>query len=292
MANKLRGLAVSETILYTRIYPLITFGVITIVLTWAILSIYPDAIDWSTAFRPAARRLLQGEPLYGVPADKPLFIHAPWTLLPLIPLALLPEIVGRAGLVVMSILAYIYTANQLGARPFAVALVLVSPPVLHLLLNGNIDFMAALGFVLPPQIGLFFIAAKPQMGIAVGLFWLYEAWHGGGAKEVLRVFAPFAIVLGISFLIWGFWPSYFGLTENYWWNASLWPQSIPVGLGLLVAALRKNEIRYAIAASPCLSPYVLFHSWSGALLAIVHRLPEMIAVFIGLWVLVLLQAFG
>jgi len=29
---------------------------------------------------------------------------------------------------------------------------------------------------------------------------------------------------------------------------------------LIAAAIREREIRYAIAASPCLSPYVLLHS--------------------------------
>jgi hypothetical protein len=44
-----------------------------------------------------------------------------------------------------------------------------------------------------------------------------------------------------------------------------------------------------MAASPCLSPYVLFHAWSGALASIAPLRFEMIAVVIGLWILVILR---
>jgi hypothetical protein len=108
------------------------------------------------------------------------------------------------------------------------------------------------------------------------------------------VFGPFAVALAISFLIFGFWPTHALriLTISQGWNASLWPTSIPVGLGLAVAALRKREVRYAIAASPCLSPYVLFHSWSGALAAVLAQPFEALAVIAGLWVLTIIRAFG
>ncbi|MGH2524133.1 MAG: hypothetical protein ACRDH2_16625, partial [Anaerolineales bacterium] len=64
---------------------------------------------------------------------------------------------------------------------------------------------------------------------------------------------------------------------------------IPVGLGLMVAAIRQQQIRYALPASPCLSPYVLFHSWSSAVVALVTRPAELMAVVIGLWLLVLIH---
>jgi hypothetical protein len=61
---------------------------------------------------------------------------------------------------------------------------------------------------------------------------------------------------------------------------------------LLAAALRKREIRFAIGAGPCLSPYVLFHSWSGPLLAVVPNQWDTLAAVAGLWILVLLRAAG
>jgi len=67
-----------------------------------------------------------------------------------------------------------------------------------------------------------------------------------------------------------------------------WPASIPVGLALLIAAIRKRKIEYAMGASPCLSPHVILHSWVGALLAVVSSTPELIAAVCGLWILVVL----
>lgn len=248
----------------------------------------PPAVDWSTAFRPATLTLLSGRSPYA----NPLMIHAPWALIALIPLAVLPEAVGRVLLVICGLASYTFVAYRLGAKPAAIIFLLLSPPVLHVLLNGNLDWLAAIGFILPPQLGLFFIAIKPQMGIAVAPFWLIQAWRKGGWKQVAWTFAPFTLVLLFSFVIFGLWPVGAGQTTNYWWNASLWPVSIPVGLALFVTAVRKQKIEYAMAASPCLSPYVLFHSWVGVLLAIVSSVPETIAAVIGLWILVIIRYFS
>jgi hypothetical protein len=92
-------------------------------------------------------------------------------------------------------------------------------------------------------------------------------------------------------VMFGFWPLGALSTTDSWGplNASLWPLSIPVGLALFVASVRKRKIEFAMAASPCLSPYLLLHSWVGALLAIVASVPETIAAVTGLWVLVILR---
>jgi hypothetical protein len=95
--------------------------------------------------------------------------------------------------------------------------------------------------------------------------------------------SPAAATL-LSFLVFGFWPLSFVDPVSFWWNASLWPYSIPVGLVLLTAAFRREDLRFAMAASPCLSPYVLLHSWSGALVALASYPPEMISAVVGLWI--------
>jgi hypothetical protein len=251
-------------------------------------TVLPTAIDWHTAFRPAAWELLSGRSPYNIEG----YFNAPWALLPLIPMALLPEHIGRSVLVLVSLIAYAYTAKQLGAKIYTIALLLLSPPVFHGLLHGNIDWLATLGFVLPPQIGLLFVVAKPQIGIAVVVYWLFDSWKTGGIKKTVQVFWPLTVLSLLSFLLFGFWPLRFEKELVLWWNASLWPALIPVGLGLLVAAIRKREIKYAFGASPCLSPYVLLHSWVGALLAIVGAFPEFLAAFVGLWVLVIIRYLG
>jgi hypothetical protein len=270
------------------IYQLVLISLAFILLIGAMSFVLPPAVDWHKAFRPAARELVSGRSPYNVDG----YFNAPWALLPLIPLALLPENVGRAIAFVVSLAALTFTAHRLGARPLAIAVLLVSPPVMHGLLNGNIDWLAAIGFVLPPQIGLFFITVKPQMGIAVGIFWMVEAYRKDGWREVMRVFGPITVAMLLSFVLFGLWPLRFERELDLWWNASLWPTSIPVGLALLVSAVRKGKIEYAMGASPCLAPYVLLHSWVGALLAIVASLPEMVAAVIGLWILVVIRAFS
>ncbi len=151
---------------------LVIFSILSLILVSLLGNALPPAVDWETAFKPAVWKLLQGQSPYRIEG----YFNAPWTLLPLIPLVLLPESIGRAAHAVITLAAFAYTAYKLGAKPLAMVILLLSPPVMHGLLNGNIDWLAVLGFVLPPQIGLFFITTKPQIGIAVGLYWLVDIW--------------------------------------------------------------------------------------------------------------------
>jgi hypothetical protein len=270
--------------------PALIVVAVMLTLSFLLAPIVPPAVDWVTTFRPATLTFLSGESPYG----RFYLVHAPWTLVMLAPLALLPEAVGRVMMILCGLISYAYIAYRLNAKPVAIVFLLLSPLVMHMLLNGNIDWLASLGFILPPQLGLFFISMKPQIGIAVAPFWLVEAWRVGGWKLVLKTFLPFTIVLLLSFVIFGIWPMYsfsYRVSE-VWFNASLWPMSIPVGLALFVASIRKRKIEYAMAASPCLSPYALFYSWTGALLAIVSSTPETIAAVVGLWILIAIRFFS
>lgn len=267
---------------------LIALGVIAIVLVVVMTYALPSAVDWHTAFRPAALAVLRGKSPYSVYG----YFNAPWALLPLLPLAILPEEVGRALLVVISLAVLAYTAHKMGAKPTSVILLLLSPPAMHGLLHGNIDWLAAFGFILPPQIGMFFISVKPQIGIAVGIYWVIEAWRESRWRGVWRVLAPISIAFVLSFLLFGLWPLRFERELSLWWNASLWPASLPVGLALMVLAIRKREMNFAIGASPCFAPYILLHSWIGALFAIIKAEWELFAVVLGLWGVVILRAIA
>lgn len=254
-----------------------------------------SGIDWQDTYRPATLAMLQGRNPYALEvAPEAPFFAAPWGLLPLVPLALLPLEVGRAVLLLVSLISFAYTARRLGAGRIGVAAFTLSPPVMHCLLNANMEWMPLLGFILPPQIGLFLISVKPQTGFAVGIFWLFAAWRKGGWREVVYTFAPVTIALLLSFVLYGPWlfkvGGVLGIATNF--NASLWPLSIPIGLTLIVTAIRKKEIRFAMPASPCLSPYVLFHSWSSALVALAGHKMELITAVIGLWIVVILQLWG
>lgn len=279
-ASRLKIMVGPKQALVALLFALLLIGVMSVCL--------PQGVDWHLAFRPAALELASGRSPYRVEG----FFNPPWALLPLVPIALLPENLGRAILTLAGILCFAFTAWRLGGQPLSTALFLLSPPVLHCLLNANIDWLAVLGFVLPPQIGLFFVTAKPQVGIMAVIYWLANAWRKGGMREVTRVFGPLLLATAASLVLFGPWPLRAGQEVSLWWNASLWPMSIPVGLVLLVAALRTRRIEFAMGASPCLSPYVLLHSWSGALIALVRSPLELTAATVGLWILVIIRATG
>lgn len=248
----------------------------------------PPGRDWSIAFRPAAWEMIYLRSPFNVPG----FFNPPWTAVALIPFAIFPEQVGRVLMILTGLIAYAYVGYKLGGSRPAILAVLLSPLVMHTMLNGNMDWLSLLGLVMPPQIGLFFVTMKPQLGIAVVIYWLVESWWTGGYKRTIQVFWPITLVTLLSFLLYGFWPWRARVEVDLWWNTSLWPMSLPVGLALMVAALRKWDIRYAMGASPCFAPYILFHSWVIALYAIIRSTPETIAAVIGLWVLVAIRFFG
>ena len=47
-----------------------------------------------------------------------------------------------------------------------------------------------------------------------------------------------------------------------------------------------------MAASPCLSPYLMMHSWVVVLLAVVDSLPVTAAAVVGFWILIVIRGFG
>jgi hypothetical protein len=266
----------------------IILGILGLILFGLMIIFLPPAYDWHEFYIPATKEFIAGKS----PFNSYGFFNAPWLLIPFIPLIFLPEPVSRAILALATLSFYGYTAYRLGAKFPAIVLILISPPVILNVYNGNVDWLVALGFILPPNIGLFFLAIKPQIGSAVALFWLVNAWRTKGAKEALKIFAPVSITLTITFILYGFWPKKFLEFTTFNSNFSLWPFSIPIGLSLIVASLRKKSVNYAIGASPCLSPKVTFQSWSVALLALSNSIPELAAAVLGLWLFVVIRGIN
>lgn len=77
-------------------------AVIVVVLVAVVATLMPASIDWRTAFRPAAREMLATGNPYHVEG----FFNPPWTVLPMIPLALLPERVGSAAMLVLGLAGF------------------------------------------------------------------------------------------------------------------------------------------------------------------------------------------
>jgi len=244
----------------------------------------PQAVDWHGAFYPGARALMEGRTPYPYGVYTP-----PWALLPLVPFAV-DEQLGRGGLFVVGLAVYAWVAIRLGARPVALVLWLTSPPLLHSLLNGNLEWLVFIGLLLPPRWGMFFVLIKPQVAGMVALWWTVEAWREKAWRGVWALWWPVTLAFVASVILFGWWPGRSASMAEFWWNASLWPWSIPAGLVLLGVSLWRRDWRYALAASPLLTNYVLLHAWAGAVLATVHN-TRLLAVVVGvLWFLVLRQA--
>lgn len=248
----------------------------------------PPAVDYHGAFRPAALEILHGRSPYNAEG----FFNPPWAAILLIPFAVLPENVGRAVMVIAALAVYAYVAHKLGANKLTVGLLLLSPPCLHGILNGNIDWLAVLGVVLPPWLGLFFLAIKPQVGMIVVLYLFFAEWKRGGPIRVFKTFLPVGLASVLSIVIFGPWFLDIPSVDEIVINASLLPLALPIGLALTVTAIRKNEIRYSMIASPMLSPYLLLHSWIGAFLALAPKPYEAAAAVIGMWIVVALKFFS
>jgi hypothetical protein len=195
-------------------------------------------------------------------------VAPPWLLVPLLPIAILPERIGRVIIFVASIVSYAYIAKKYGANLFDVVAIIVSYPVVYGLIYGQIDWLVMFGLVVPPWLAVILLMAKPQIGIGVTVFIAYEAWKAGGARKLAITFAPLVVLVAISFAAFGtamFTKSSIVLTPT---NTSLWPRSIPIGLVILLEALKRKEKVKAMMASPFLSPYMPAHSWVAAIVGL------------------------
>jgi hypothetical protein len=262
----------------------IIFGFCIFVYTAYLL--IPVSYDWHT-FRAASLDLVSGRSPYGGE-----FYNPPWTLIPLIPLALLPLRIGSSVVSGLAIFSFGYLAYRLGAKPLAWAFILLSPPVLLETQSANVTWLAALGIIMPPQIGLFFVSMKPQVGVGIAVFWLFEAWQRGRWKEVIRIFGPITLVFALSLAIFGLWPLRITEPIALTWNSSLWPQSIPIGLVMLVTAIRREKPGLALASSPFLSPYLSMHTWVVAVLGLLPGNLEAISSVVGIWLWIFVTALG
>jgi len=219
-------------------------------------------IDWKGNIREASLDLLAGR----TPYTSIIRCLPPWVYLITAPIAMLPPDLGAAVIFVLTYMILSYVLYRMNAKTWVILVFMFNTFTFVNAKNGNLDSLAMLGFILPPQIGLFFVLIKPQIGAGIALFWLIESWRKGKYREVLRVYTPVSAAYVISFLFYGLWPlKLIGMTQDVY-NASLWPFGIPVGIILLYKGIRERNALFAIGASPFLAPYVNITSFVVALM--------------------------
>jgi len=278
----------TETIKMIKIKILLVF-ILTIVLFYIFINIFPRlqiGMDWRYTYRPAALALAHGKSPYSVE----IFYAAPWSLIPLIPFALLPFDIGNVGVFLLGLSAFAYVAYKLGAGLGSMSVFLLSASVMGCLVYGNIEWMPLLGFVLPAPIGLIFAVIKPQVGIGIVVYWFVHTLRSKGGWAVIKTFAPVASLTLASFWMYGFWPLLFRQTmeqsvrSSVAYNTSLWPQGIFVGIWLLYKSLQNNKPEMAMASAPFLSPYALQFTWVAVLAGLIQSPLELLIVSIALWI--------
>jgi len=269
-------------------------AVFSVILFYILLNIFQNldiGRDWRITYRPAVLEMVHGRSPYNIK----VFYAAPWSLVPLIPFALLPYEIGNVCIFLLGLFAFAYTAHKLGATPASMVIFLLSAAVVGCLLNGNIEWMPLLGMILPAPIGLIFAVTKPQVGIGIAIYWFIRIYRTKGLWAVVKTFSPVILITLLSFWIYGFWILGFQRTleqsavSAYAYNASVWPHGIFVGLWLLYKSIQKENPRAAMAASPFLSPYALQYTWVAVLTGVIHAPLELLAVSVGLWIPVVLR---
>ena len=237
----------------------------------AIAVLIPIAHDWTGTFVPGFEKLVSGENPY----DIPTFENPPWVLLFIAPIAWLPPVLSRAVLAFVSIVSVVLVFSKLTDDFVLAVIIATSPPAVHLYIAGNIDWLILLGYISPPVLGALLVSIKPQMSIGLFVYWLYK-------KRFLDMI-PVTLLTLLSFVLYGNWLSSRSLTLP--WDTSVWPWLVVPGLIILILSVRNDDKHKAIAVSPALSPYVSFHSWLAAFVAIKRRRTAVI-LSAALWIVV------
>lgn len=135
--------------------------------------------DWQNIFYPAVTSALKSGQPYSVTG----FFNPPWVIPMLAPFVLLPAGWGASVFAVTGYFAFGFIAYKMGAKLPALIFFMLNPYTINHLLAPNAEWIAALGFILPPQIGLLFLLVP----IGTGLFYLKETpgrkTEGGGLSS-------------------------------------------------------------------------------------------------------------
>lgn len=233
---------------------------------------WDDADDWETFYFAARRVATADVPLYGTMITDNYYSNPPWLAAALIPATILPQKLGWAILCAATLGVGLLVLRRWAASPGLVRVlaVLFSPPMFYILLHGQIDLLIVGTVLLPAWVWPIAAVTKPQ--VAIGLLF------GVPRAAWLRALLFSGIVLGVSFLIWGFWPPalfaqatpFIGASHNLW--AGLWPFQVPLGVLLIVLGISRKDDRLLIAGSPFLSPYAALSTLIGPWIAAVTYL--------------------
>jgi hypothetical protein len=214
-------------------------------------------------FREAGKMLLSGGNPYDVVVSCTQgylgFYNPVWTLIPLLPLVILPIRWGWAG----TNLAYLAVLVGAGRRwRWGIHGTLAMAVAVHTLMNvveGQVEWLVLLGALIGGPIGFLLMATKPQLGLG---FMAYSLWEDRRYWKRLAAKVGVLLVAGAGNL-WLYGLPKWGDVAARDWNLSgaLWPWSLLVGLPVLAYAMRTGKEALAGSSSVLLSPYAAWRSW-------------------------------
>lgn len=239
------------------------------------------SVDWKTWVYPVGSDLLHPYRLWA-------FVNPPWMAIILSPLHTFPQAIGaavNAGLNFIVIFLLIYKQKG-GLLP--IILVFTSLPFCAVILNGQIEWVPALGFLIQNEWALPFMLAKPQSGLLAAFDWFLKS------DRKWRYVIIGCGLLGLSFLVWGWWVG--DLITNVHlveektagyasWSFSPFPYGIPFGLGLLFYIWKNRPANGEILGA--LSTYLLVPYFSACSLVVFFTLlsSKYRRISVGVWVL-------
>jgi hypothetical protein len=243
-----------------------------------------DRGDWIVYYKPAIIEMFSGSSPYTVAG----YHNAPWTLIILAPLALLPDKIAAAVTSMLHPIIISLIVFRFGAKPLQALMIAFSGPSVLAMIKINYEWVPLLGLVLPPWLGLFFITTKPQTAGMLAIYWLFDSWQRGGIYDVIKTFSPISVITLLSFVVYGPWLFESGDLLSKHYNTSIFPWGIPVGLVVLVYSIIRKNKEVSVAASPLLSPYVNSHSWIAVLIGAINKPRILPFVFVVSWVLIII----
>ena len=265
-----------STVLRLNREQVVTLVVLSVAFVGVVIAMrfyYPVGVDWRETFHPAVSQNWRD------PFLTPTFTNPPW-LMALLPHAWLGLEWGNAVNMALTFMVLGAVIWRYKGGWQALLLTFTSPVFFDLARTNNIDWVAALAFLLPPMWGLPLLAIKPQTLGGAALIW----WKRQRFSPLMLL--PLVIITGLSFAIWGLWPLRVnGLPEAArFWNFAPWPFAVPLGIYILYQAYKAEDAILGAAASPFLVPYFAPYSLAPllALLACKHRRVATF-VYFGFW---------
>lgn len=227
--------------------------------------IQPSLLSWRTPWA-------EGNPLL------------PWATIILYPLRWLTPAWATAVMNAISVVLIALVIKKFNGNPLFSLPICLSPFGEALFSNGQTDAVILACLLLPAGLDLLFFW-KPQ--VCLHAFWVRILAAPGKYLSWILVLIP------VSLLAWPGWPKeilIFG--QNHliggWWNRSLWPYSIPLGVILVHFSIKKRDESLGLMASPLLFPYVNAASYLGFLVVAACKWPRAFGIWYGVYLTSLL----